>query len=200
MLTSFAADNKVFPAIKAGALGYLLKDSSPSELIRAILQVHHGEPSLHPTIALQVVARDRAPAEFSPRPKRSRRAAMVLQLIAQGLSNQEIADRVAISESTVRAHVSRILAKLQIQPAAPRPRLCGAGRVDGRGDEGRGVVADKVLSWNLYAKHRTSNVSRVVFGGNVFATKNLAFALTTGSPFWYAMNSRKSDPPGCWRR
>ena len=115
VLTSFAADNKVFPAIKAGALGYLLKDSSPSELIRAILQVHHGEPSLHPTIARKLLQEIARPAELQPTPEAlTAREVMVLQLIAQGLSNQEIADRVAISESTVRAHVSRILAKLHL--------------------------------------------------------------------------------------
>ena len=61
VLTSFAADSKVFPAIKAGAAGYLLKDSSPDELVRAIRQVHRGEPSLHPAIARQAAARGRTP-------------------------------------------------------------------------------------------------------------------------------------------
>ena len=62
VLTSFAADNKVFPAIKAGAVGYLLKDSTPDELVRAIRQVHRGEPALHPIIAAQAIARDCAPS------------------------------------------------------------------------------------------------------------------------------------------
>ena len=115
VLTSFAADNKVFPAIKAGAAGYLLKDSSPDELVRAIRQVHRGEPSLHPTIARKLLQEIARPAELQPAPEAlTAREMMVLRLIAQGLSNQEIADRIAVSEPTVRAHVSRILGKLHL--------------------------------------------------------------------------------------
>lgn len=115
VLTSFAADNKVFPAIKAGAAGYLLKDSSPDELVRAIRQVHRGEPSLHPTIARKLLQEIARPAEREPAPEAlTAREMEVLRLIAQGLSNQEIADRIAVSESTVRAHVSRILGKLHL--------------------------------------------------------------------------------------
>jgi len=115
VLTSFAADNKVFPAIKAGATGYLLKDSSPDELVRAIRQVQRGEPSLHPTIARKLLREIARPAEREPAPEAlTARELEVLQLIAQGLSNQEIADRISVSESTVRAHVSRILGKLHL--------------------------------------------------------------------------------------
>ncbi|OIO95581.1 MAG: DNA-binding response regulator [Anaerolineae bacterium CG2_30_64_16] len=115
VLTSFAADNKVFPAIKAGAAGYLLKDSSPEELVRAIRQVQRGEPSLHPTIARKLLQEIARPAEQQPAPEAlTAREMEVLRLIAQGLSNQEIADRIAVSEPTVRAHVSRILGKLHL--------------------------------------------------------------------------------------
>ena len=68
MLTSFASDDKVFPAIKAGALGYLLKDSEPADLLQAIQQVHRGEPSLHPIIARKVLQEMQHPPKRPPTP------------------------------------------------------------------------------------------------------------------------------------
>jgi two-component system, NarL family, response regulator LiaR len=115
VLTSFSADNKVFPAIKAGAAGYLLKDTSPDELVRAIRQVHRGEPSLHPSIARKLLQEIARPGEAPPAPEAlTDREMTVLRRIAEGLSNQEIADRIAVSEATVRAHVSHILGKLHL--------------------------------------------------------------------------------------
>lgn len=115
VVTSFSTDDKVFAAIKAGALGYLLKDSSPEALIAAIGQVHRGEPSLHPAIARKVLGELARPAALPPAtdPLTARELA-VLQLIARGLGNQEIADQLAISEATVRSHVSSILGKLHL--------------------------------------------------------------------------------------
>ena len=114
-LTSFATDDKVFPAIKAGALGYLLKDSQPEDLITAIRNVYRGEPFLHPSIARKVLEELSHPAGSPPTPEPlTERELEVLQLVSQGLSNQEIAERLVIGDATVRTHIGNIFNKLHL--------------------------------------------------------------------------------------
>ena len=115
VLTSFATDDQIFPALKAGALGYLLKDTGPEDLLQAIRQVHRGESSLHPTIARKVLQELSRPPQRPPTPDPlTEREVEVLRLVAQGRSNQEIARMLVVSEATVRTHVSSILSKLHL--------------------------------------------------------------------------------------
>ncbi len=115
VLTSFATDDKILPAIKAGALGYLLKDSDPQELVRAIHQVYRGESSLHPLVARKLLHELSQPSQQPPTPDPlTRREVEVLRLVALGKSNREIAAKLMISEATVRTHVSNILGKLHL--------------------------------------------------------------------------------------
>ena len=115
VMTSFAEEEKVFAAIKAGALGYVLKDSSPQALVQAIRDVHRGESSLHPSIARKLVNEISRPRRLPPtdEPLTSREMD-VLKLVAKGLTNQEIADKLVIGERTAGVHVGNILAKLHL--------------------------------------------------------------------------------------
>jgi len=115
VLTSFVGDEKIFPAIKAGALGYLLKDSEPSELIRSIYKVHRGEPLLHPSIARKMMKEIlEHPSENLTPETLTAREVEVLHLLSKGLTNDEIAAKLSISEVTVRTHISHLLSKLHL--------------------------------------------------------------------------------------
>jgi len=117
ILTSHAAEVDVFPALKAGAQGYLLKHSAPEDVLRAIHQAHRGETVLHPAIArmvLQELNRPAQPKQRATTDPLSERELEVLRQIARGMSNQEIADALVVGEATVRSHVSSILRKLQL--------------------------------------------------------------------------------------
>lgn len=116
-LTSFTEDDKVFPAIQAGASSYLLKDVSPDELVEAIRAAHRGEARLHPEIVrklMEQVAQQSGLARQSLPHDLTGRELEVVRLVAQGRSNHEIAQSLVISEKTVKTHISNILGKLQL--------------------------------------------------------------------------------------
>ncbi len=122
ILTSFGEEDKVVPAIKAGAQGYLLKDISPDELVQALFGAYLGEVQLHPKAAKRLMSavsqQEFAPSKQIKKPdfdELTKREQEVLLLIADGKNNHEIANNLVISESTVKTHVSNILSKLHLK-------------------------------------------------------------------------------------
>ncbi len=116
VLTSYHDDEHIFPAIRAGALSYLLKDAGPKEIATAVRKAAAGEAVIHPRVAarlVQEISGARA-LEVNPFTELTERELEVLQLLAQALSNAEIAKRLVISEKTVKSHVSNILGKLHL--------------------------------------------------------------------------------------
>ena len=114
VLTTFVDDEQVFPALRAGADGYLLKESGPDELLRAIHDVADGKSPLHPTIARRVLQGLSQRPAAAPADELTEREREVLGLVARGRSNTSIASELILSERTVRSHVSSILAKLHL--------------------------------------------------------------------------------------
>jgi NarL family two-component system response regulator LiaR len=115
VLTSFSTDDKLFPSLEAGALGYLLKDASPTDLITAIRRVAEGQSTLTPSVARRLL-REFSPDDstWPPVEQLTERETEVLKLLAIGLSNEDLAGRLFISEATARTHVSNILGKLNL--------------------------------------------------------------------------------------
>jgi NarL family two-component system response regulator LiaR len=117
VLTSFSTNDKVIPSLNAGAIGYLLKDSTPDDLVRAIHQVSQGEGALPPAVTRQILAQLQAPIKSpdqSAEEDLTERETEVLKLMAHGYSNAEIARLMVVSNATVYTHVSRILSKLNV--------------------------------------------------------------------------------------
>jgi len=115
VLTSFAEGDRVYHAIKSGALGYMLKDSTRDQLLQAIRDVAQGRASLHPSVALKVIQEINRPSELSNNIEPlTTRELETLQLIARGLSNQEIANALFVHERTIAKYVSSILNKLHL--------------------------------------------------------------------------------------
>lgn len=117
VLTSFLEDDKVFPAIENGALGYILKDTQPDELLDAIRGVYRGETMLHPSIAKKIMQRIQGHNDSNKKPEGpelTERELDVLKLLAQGDGDREIAEKLVVSERTVHFHVGNILSKLHL--------------------------------------------------------------------------------------
>jgi RNA polymerase sigma factor (sigma-70 family) len=123
MLTTFEEDQFVFDALRGGASGFLLKDTDPAELLRAIRLVNQGESLLSPTVTRRVIERFAAQSGRRNTPNTkidalTAREREMMAWVAEGMSNEEIADTLAISPATVRTHVSRAMVKLQARDRA----------------------------------------------------------------------------------
>jgi len=115
VLTSFTDEENIYTAIRSGAIGYLLKDSSPREILAAIRSVHQGDISMSPNIAEKLMRELQRSSNLTPTTDPlTAREVEILKLVAKGMPNLDIADQLVISERTVRTHVTNILSKLHL--------------------------------------------------------------------------------------
>jgi DNA-binding NarL/FixJ family response regulator len=115
VLTSYAEDNQVIKAISSGALGYLMKDASPDELVSTIHNVYLNRMSLPPDLARKAILRSQEPESNNAASLLTDREVDVLRCVAQGYSNKQIAAKLSVSTTTVRTHVSNLLRKLNLE-------------------------------------------------------------------------------------
>ena len=115
IVTSFLDDEKVYPALEAGATSYMLKTSKASEIANAVRVTYSGQPVLEPEVTGKMMMKMRQKNTLLPHEELTEREMEVLMLIAEGKANQEIADELFIALKTVKTHVSNILSKLQVQ-------------------------------------------------------------------------------------
>lgn len=114
VLTSFSESDRVYQAIKAGAMGYLLKDTTRTQLLQSIRDVACGQASIHPSIAMKVIHEFDQESDGDGMEPLTQRESETLRLIARGLSNQEIANALVVNERTIAKYVSNILNKLHV--------------------------------------------------------------------------------------
>ena len=114
VLTSFLDDDKLLPALRAGAAGYLLKNAQPQELVRAVRAAHAGQALLDPVVAARLVDTLAATGDEDPLERLTQRERQVLMLIGEGYTNKRIAQQLFVSEKTVKSHVGHVLAKLGV--------------------------------------------------------------------------------------
>ncbi|WP_226659810.1 response regulator [Guptibacillus hwajinpoensis] len=115
IVTSFLDDEKVYPALEAGATSYMLKTSKAVEIANAVRKTYHGESVLEPEVTGKMMSRMRSPVQTLPHEELTEREMEILLLMAQGKANQTIADECFIALKTVKVHVSNILSKLEVQ-------------------------------------------------------------------------------------
>ncbi len=114
ILTSFSEDERMLAAVRAGAMGYILKDQHPEELLQAIRDTYNGKPYLNPIVARRLLRDLPDPGGPAADAVLTRREMEVLRLVAQGLSNKEMAGKLSLQEATIRSHVGNILGKLNL--------------------------------------------------------------------------------------